>query len=390
MPKKFWDTEGELKKVAYAPVYTELTGDLAAGIVLSQLVYWFKPSRAGKSKLTVVRDGTLWLAKNRQEMRAECGLTEWQYRSAMDKLKDMGLVEVQTHLFHGKTTPHIRLELDRLAALLAGVLSAAEHNVRLEESSRPELSTPHDRFGEILTTGLEVSSQPKYTEITAGTTTESTPAVAALPLQVEERRVSKAVGGGSQIGDNVREDPEVEILGNVVRVQFSRPEPVRSRTMKAEDILKAHQEKRLAPPSGKVGTNALVILWKRRMATVYGGFQKEFTGKELGQMKQFAAATGDRAPQALDWAIQNWSKFAFEAKEKKGLKSAPVEPVVGFLLAHHDVALQLIAKPTKPNVQSQEPNPPTVPPAAQVAPESKPTQDDVMAALKQFATEGEE
>jgi hypothetical protein len=43
--------------------YIRVAGDMAAGVLLSQCVYWFLPARDGSSKLTIERDGKWWLAK---------------------------------------------------------------------------------------------------------------------------------------------------------------------------------------------------------------------------------------------------------------------------------------------------------------------------------------
>ena len=47
--------------------YIDMAGDLVAGVVLSQIVYWHLPSREGKARLQVEREGVLWLAKSRTD-----------------------------------------------------------------------------------------------------------------------------------------------------------------------------------------------------------------------------------------------------------------------------------------------------------------------------------
>jgi hypothetical protein len=101
-------------------------------------------------------------------------------------------------------------------------------------------------------------------------------------------------------------------------------------------------------------------LWKKRMGMYQDGFQKKLTGKETGQLSQFCKSVGADARSALDYALCNWSKFAMEVKALKGLPTCPQIPVLGFLLAHHDVLMQLIAEPAKVAVKSTGPSMPTV------------------------------
>lgn len=112
------------------------------------------------------------------------------------------------------------------------------------------------------------------------------------------------------------------------------------------DILKNHEEKKAKAPTGKASPSSLALLWKKRVALLgEGGYVKDLTGKEVGQLKHLVKALGDQSNQVVDWALQNWPSFAWEVKSKKGLSSAPDTPVVGFLVQYHDVAVQLIASP---------------------------------------------
>jgi len=47
-------------------MYIDIAEDIIAGLLLSQIVYWYLPSKQdGKPKLRVKKDGEYWLAKNR-------------------------------------------------------------------------------------------------------------------------------------------------------------------------------------------------------------------------------------------------------------------------------------------------------------------------------------
>ena len=59
-------------------IYVDMAGDLVAGLVLSQIVYWHLPNREGKARLRVEREGDLWLAKARAEWWDECRISPKQ------------------------------------------------------------------------------------------------------------------------------------------------------------------------------------------------------------------------------------------------------------------------------------------------------------------------
>ena len=107
-----WDAEKESRGVMVRPIYVRAGGDLVTGTLLSQLAYWFKPDKDGKSKLKIQMDGKLWLAKSREELCAECSMTLDQYRRAIRVLIDKGLVETRVKIFAGRTVAHFWLNID--------------------------------------------------------------------------------------------------------------------------------------------------------------------------------------------------------------------------------------------------------------------------------------
>lgn len=48
------------------------------------------------------------------------------------------------------------------------------------------------------------------------------------------------------------------------------------------------------------------------------------------------------SPAVLQYVICHWAKYCFEAKCSAGLSTCPDKPHVGFLLAHHYVAVNLM------------------------------------------------
>lgn len=79
-------------------------GDLIAGLLLSQVVYWFLPSKDKKSRVFVRRDGKLWLAKEREDWWEEIRISPKQFDRAAKILVNRGLTETRVLKFNGNPT----------------------------------------------------------------------------------------------------------------------------------------------------------------------------------------------------------------------------------------------------------------------------------------------
>ncbi len=119
----FWSAWQQVGKSAYSPDLTRITGTVTAGILLSQILYWFGPTKSGNTKLRVIKQDLFWLAKSREEWQAETGLSFKQIKSAQDRLVELGIIEVALHRFDGYTHNHIRINQDVLLDLLQGLPS---------------------------------------------------------------------------------------------------------------------------------------------------------------------------------------------------------------------------------------------------------------------------
>jgi len=76
--------------------YIDLAGDLVAGVMLSQLVYWHLPQKRTPTaeKLRVFHEGQLWLAKKREDWWTECRITPKQVDRAVSILTGKAALEV--------------------------------------------------------------------------------------------------------------------------------------------------------------------------------------------------------------------------------------------------------------------------------------------------------
>lgn len=101
--------------------YIDAAKDLAAGVLLSQIVYWHSPDAQNESKLTVEHDGHLWLAKGYEDWWKECRISGDAARRLLQKLTDSGLIHTEVRKFRGAPTCHIRLDHDGMEAAMAAV-----------------------------------------------------------------------------------------------------------------------------------------------------------------------------------------------------------------------------------------------------------------------------
>lgn len=94
--------------------YIDITGDLVAGILLSQIIYWSLPNQNGKSKLRILKEGFHWIAKTRNDWWEECRITGKQFDSAIQKLIALNIVHKKVFKFNGSPCTHLRLDMEVL------------------------------------------------------------------------------------------------------------------------------------------------------------------------------------------------------------------------------------------------------------------------------------
>jgi len=179
-------------------VYIDLAGDLVAGVLLSQIIYWHLPKsrRRSESKLQVERDDHLWLAKAHAEWWDECRLSIKQVKRALKILVQRELIIVAYYQFAGMRTTHIRIDWDHFLPQLEAML---EGTTGENKRDRPVGTKGTDRSGLNGTTGENLKDQP-YTEITSkdykakktAKTTPPTPADFTEEVDTDET----TLGGG--------------------------------------------------------------------------------------------------------------------------------------------------------------------------------------------------
>ena len=128
-------------------IYIDLAGNLAAGVLLSQIVYWWLPNkRTGKIKLRIEREGGYWLAKSRHDWWDECRLTPRQVDRALKILCDKELIATKIFKFNGAPTTHVRLTQKFIAILNAKLeeqaSSCVDRNYETTNSPIGEMELP--------------------------------------------------------------------------------------------------------------------------------------------------------------------------------------------------------------------------------------------------------
>lgn len=107
-------------------IYIDIAGDLVAGILLSQIIYWHLPNEKGKTKLRVKQEGKLWLAKKRTDWWEECRITPKQFDRSIKILEKKELVEKKCFYFAGSLTTHVRLNFETLISAIKSISQQEE------------------------------------------------------------------------------------------------------------------------------------------------------------------------------------------------------------------------------------------------------------------------
>lgn len=114
--------------IDFKKVYVDIAGDVIAGLLLSQLVYWSLPTKKGDAKLRVRRGGKSWLAKARHEWWQEARLSPKQVDRARQKLEHRELIETTHFRFNGLKTMHWRIVEDKFLAKLREAVNSPPEN----------------------------------------------------------------------------------------------------------------------------------------------------------------------------------------------------------------------------------------------------------------------
>lgn len=109
-------------------VYIDVADDLVAGILLSQIVFWYLPGKNG-NKLRIEKDGKTWIAKGRNDWWDECRITPKQFDRAISLLEEKNIVKKELFKFNGSPTVHIALNTEILLEGVKSILTKGENPI---------------------------------------------------------------------------------------------------------------------------------------------------------------------------------------------------------------------------------------------------------------------
>lgn len=121
--------------------YIDMAGDLNAGILLSQLVYWNSFDSNGNEKLRVMSKGKLYLAKSKKEWYDEVRLSKKQIARAEKILLDKEIIEIELKKFGGNPTNHYWLNWAKFLELEELILLGENDSDQREQTSINASST---------------------------------------------------------------------------------------------------------------------------------------------------------------------------------------------------------------------------------------------------------
>lgn len=170
-----------LRPISFHPILARIAGDVNAGLLLSQALYW--------TERTADPDGYFW--KTQDEWEQETTLSRREQESARRRLKQLGFLEEVRRGVPCRT--YYRVCLERVAAaILAYHASPPEPGEPPDqdeepapaspaETAQPVCTNPPNQFAQTRQTSLAESAKPlcKDTETTSETTTETT----VVPLE---------------------------------------------------------------------------------------------------------------------------------------------------------------------------------------------------------------
>jgi len=255
---------------------------------------------------SILRGGEKWVVKYAAEWAEDTGLSVTQYQYALNKLVGAGLVNAEKHMWNGHALTFLQLSNTAVWQL----------NAEWED-------------GKIVPTG---DGKNAVTHITKELHKGSTPS------EIEQTPYSPQKAGSGE-----KQMPTVE------------------------EIMQMGVKKK---PGSKTGKMPIQNFWMQELAEVFPGkFHKALTAKQIGQLKLFAKACAENDPYVvLTQVLKDWTHFAGTVKAEAGLKAAPSEPNIDFLLKHAGVAVNFAKAPTPVETYT-----PKKKPVQLIAPKSEPT-----------------
>lgn len=285
-----------------------------AATLLGQIDFWSKKVTS-PHPCVVRRDGYVWIAKSREVWCEEIALTFKQLKTVLSVLTRLGVLISERHLHHNRVTAFLRIEEDVRNQGKKGPIDKALEGPNDRHQKGPNSWAPE---------GPNI-----YLE--------------------KEKEKNISVGFAT---------PPISEKKNKIRKGQKVPNPVCGVAEIPSDktwIKKLDTDRNKGSKPGQ-----LELAFKTAWSETYPGeYLTPMTSKQLGQLKQFAAASPPgQASKVIDWCVRNWSIFTSFAEYNHGAFKSPKRPTVGYLLQNVQSAVngskehtQTPEKPSMPQKQ---------------------------------------
>ncbi len=114
--------------IDFKKIYVDIAGDLIAGLLLSQIVYWYLPNKEGETKLRIFKRNRPCIAKARHEWWEELRLSPKQVDRALEILRKKRVIKTEIHRFNNAPTVHVFLMKKTLLNLINDKLTSTTKN----------------------------------------------------------------------------------------------------------------------------------------------------------------------------------------------------------------------------------------------------------------------
>ena len=107
--------------IDFKKIYADVAGDVLAGLLLSQIVYWHLPTAKGVTKITTTYNDKEYLVKQAKNWWDEIRLTIGQYKGAIKILQNKGIITIEAHksmFYQGVRASYIWLNFEVLIKLI--------------------------------------------------------------------------------------------------------------------------------------------------------------------------------------------------------------------------------------------------------------------------------
>lgn len=95
----------------------------------------------------------------------------------------------------------------------------------------------------------------------------------------------------------------------------------------------------------------LGLTWTKCLRSITGAEQIALSPKDFGQLSRLREEGKDDTENIIRWALANWAAFSREVVKRSSLRSAPLNPHMGFLLAHRRVAILMLDQARQPSLK---------------------------------------